>query len=38
MTERVSLRAWYRFKDSDSNDPDEEFTVNRTGLQLTMTF
>jgi predicted porin len=38
VTERISLRAWYRFKDSDSDDPDEEFTVNRTGLQLAMTF
>lgn len=38
VSERVGLHAWYRFKDSDSDDLDDDFTVNRIGLQLTMTF
>jgi len=38
LSEQASLRAWYRFKDSDSDDLDDDFTVNRIGLQLTMSF
>jgi hypothetical protein len=38
LSERVGLSCWYRFKDSSSNDEDEEYQVNRIGVQITMTF
>ena len=38
LTESMNLSAWYRFKDSASDDIDEDFQVNRVGLQVTYTF
>lgn len=38
LTESLNLSAWYRFKDSSSDDIDEDFQVNRLGLQLTYLF
>ncbi|GAB6112248.1 TIGR03016 family PEP-CTERM system-associated outer membrane protein [Desulfomicrobium salsuginis] len=38
VTERMNIGCYYRFKESSSDDPDEEFTVNRVGVQLTMIF
>jgi uncharacterized protein (PEP-CTERM system associated) len=38
LSERVGLSCWYRFKDSSSDDSDEDYQVNRVGVQLTMTF
>jgi len=38
MSERLGLGFWYRFKDSSSDDEDEDFRVNRIGVLLTMTF
>ena len=38
LSERVGLSCWYRFKDSSSDDVEEEYRVNRVGAQLTMTF
>lgn len=38
LSEKLSLGGWYRFKDSTSDDVDEEFRVNRVGLQLTYLF
>jgi hypothetical protein len=34
----MDISAWYRFKDSASDDEDEEFQVNRVGVQLTYLF
>ena len=38
LSEKLSLGGWYRFKDSTSDDVDEEYRVNRVGLQLTYLF
>lgn len=38
LSEKQGLGLWYRFKDSASNDADEDYRVNRTGAQLTWTF
>lgn len=38
LSEKLSLSTWYRFKDSRSDDEDEEFRVNRVGVQLTYAF
>jgi len=38
LSEKLSLGGWYRFKDSTSDDVDEEFRVNRVGVQLTYLF
>ena len=38
LSEKLSLGGWYRFKDSTSDDADEEFRVNRVGVQLTYLF
>jgi predicted porin len=38
LSERMGLGCWYRFKDSSSDDEEEEYQVNRVGVQLTMTF
>lgn len=38
LSEDLSLGGWYRFKDSASDDEDEEFRVNRVGIQLTYLF
>lgn len=38
LSENMNLSAWYRFKDSRSDDLDEDFRVNRVGLQLTYVF
>jgi len=38
LSEKLSLGGWYRFKDSTSDDEDEEFRVNRVGIQLTYAF
>ena len=38
LSEKLKLDAWYKFKDSTSDDEDEEYRVNRIGLQLTYLF
>ncbi|MGE4441521.1 MAG: TIGR03016 family PEP-CTERM system-associated outer membrane protein [Desulfomicrobium sp.] len=38
LSEKLSLGGWYRFKDSTSDDEDEEYRVNRVGIQLTYLF
>lgn len=38
LSERVRLGCWYRFKDSSSDNEEEEYQVNRVGVQITMTF
>jgi hypothetical protein len=38
LSEKLNLGWWYRFKDSTSDDVDEEYRVNRVGLQLTYLF
>lgn len=38
LSENMKLSAWYRFKDSSSDDIDEDYRVNRVGLQLTYLF
>lgn len=38
LTESLNLSTWYRFKDSSSDDGDEDFRVNKVGLQLTYLF
>lgn len=38
LSDKMNLGAWYKFKDSTSDDEDEEFRVNRIGLQLTYLF
>lgn len=38
LSETMNLSAWYRFKDSSSDDNDEDFSVNRVGLQITYLF
>jgi uncharacterized protein (PEP-CTERM system associated) len=38
LSERVGLGCWYRFKDSSSDDEEEDYQVNRIGVQITMTF
>jgi len=38
LSDKLSLGGWYRFKDSTSDDEDEEFRVNRGGVQLTYVF
>ena len=38
LSEDLSLGAWYKFKDSTSDDEDEEFRVNRVGVQVTYLF
>lgn len=38
LSETMNLSAWYRFKDSSSDDVDEDYQVNRVGLQLTYLF
>jgi uncharacterized protein (PEP-CTERM system associated) len=38
LSESMNLSTWYRFKDSASDDEDEEFQVNRVGVQLTYNF
>ncbi len=38
LSEDLSLGGWYRFKDSRSDDEDEEYRVNRVGVQLTYAF
>lgn len=38
LSEKLNLGGWYRFKDSRSDDEDEEFRVNRVGIQLTYLF
>ena len=38
LSEKLGLGWWYRFKDSSSNDVDEDYRVNRVGVQLTMLF
>ncbi|MDO9583023.1 MAG: TIGR03016 family PEP-CTERM system-associated outer membrane protein [Desulfomicrobium sp.] len=38
LSEKLSLGGWYRFKDSTSDDVDEEFRVNRVGVQVTYLF
>ncbi len=38
LSEGMKLGAWYRFKDSSSDDLDEDYRVNRIGIQLTYLF
>jgi len=38
LSEKFNLGGWYRFKDSSSDDEDEEYRVNRAGVQLTYLF
>jgi hypothetical protein len=38
LAENMNLSAWYRFKDSSSDDEDEDFRVNRVGVQITYFF
>ena len=38
LTENMNLGAWYRFKDVSSDDEEEDYSVNRIGLQLSMMF
>lgn len=38
LSENMNLSGWYRFKDSASDDIDEDYQVNRVGLQLTYNF
>lgn len=38
LSERMELGCWYRFKESSSDGRDQDYQVNRVGLQLTMTF
>lgn len=38
LSETMVLGCWYRFKDSSSNDRDEDYRVNRVGVQLTTYF
>jgi len=38
LSEKLSLGGWYRFKDSTSDDVDEEFRVNRVGVKVTYLF
>ncbi len=38
LSEKLSLGGWYRFKDSTSDDVDEEYRVNRVGVQVTYLF
>jgi len=38
LSETLNLSAWYRFKDSSSDDIDEDYRVNRVGVQLTYLF
>lgn len=38
MSETMNLSAWYRFKDSSSDDIDEDYRVNRVGVQVTYLF
>jgi hypothetical protein len=38
LGERTSLGCWYRFKDSSSDDADEDYRVNSAGVRFTMNF
>ena len=38
LSETMNLSAWYRFKDSSSDDIDEDYRVHRVGVQLTYLF
>lgn len=38
LTESLNLSGWYRFKDSASDDDEDDFMVNRVGMQLTYNF
>ncbi|PKN42140.1 MAG: TIGR03016 family PEP-CTERM system-associated outer membrane protein [Deltaproteobacteria bacterium HGW-Deltaproteobacteria-18] len=38
LSERMKLGCWYRFKDSSSDDEEDDYEVNRVGVQLSMTF